>query len=252
MWKTEFNKILKTEFTKFKQANPRLSLRAFARKVGVSHSTLSELLRGKQKWEISEVLVQKIIDNINLKPKDRERFLALMNKPVTHIRKQFPAEVHALLTDWTFLPILFSFDLDEPLRTVEGIAHRLGLPKKKVETVAEELAQQGLLLKNKSGVYERTEEKWTSTDGLPSEVIRKHHEENLKLSIRALHEIPAPQRDFTSLTFVGDKKQFELLKQEIRTFYAKAEALMGTSKAGDELYRLSVNFFPVNFSGDAT
>jgi len=40
--------ILANEFLRRRCANPRYSLRAFARSVGVEHSTLSQLLRGKR------------------------------------------------------------------------------------------------------------------------------------------------------------------------------------------------------------
>ena len=40
--------VLQTEFARRKQANPRYSLRAFARSVGLHHSTVSQLIRGKR------------------------------------------------------------------------------------------------------------------------------------------------------------------------------------------------------------
>jgi len=40
--------ILENEFLRRRVANPRYSLRAFARSVNVEHSTLSQLLRGKR------------------------------------------------------------------------------------------------------------------------------------------------------------------------------------------------------------
>jgi hypothetical protein len=40
--------VLKGEFSRRKRANPRYSLRAFARSVEVEHSTLSQFLRGKR------------------------------------------------------------------------------------------------------------------------------------------------------------------------------------------------------------
>jgi transcriptional regulator with XRE-family HTH domain len=40
--------VLETEFARRKQINPRYSLRAFARSVGLDHSTISQLMRGKR------------------------------------------------------------------------------------------------------------------------------------------------------------------------------------------------------------
>jgi hypothetical protein len=40
--------VLQAEFTRRKESNPRYSLRAFARSVGLDHSTVSQLIRGKR------------------------------------------------------------------------------------------------------------------------------------------------------------------------------------------------------------
>jgi len=40
--------VLQAEFSRRQQSNPRYSLRAFARSVGLNHSTVSQLLRGKR------------------------------------------------------------------------------------------------------------------------------------------------------------------------------------------------------------
>ncbi|HSS98764.1 MAG TPA: hypothetical protein VLK33_17135 [Terriglobales bacterium] len=40
--------VLEAEFSRRKQTNPRYSLRAFARSVGLDHSTVSQLIRGKR------------------------------------------------------------------------------------------------------------------------------------------------------------------------------------------------------------
>jgi len=40
--------VLQAEFSRRQQSNPRYSLRAFARSMGLDHSTVSQLLRGKR------------------------------------------------------------------------------------------------------------------------------------------------------------------------------------------------------------
>ena len=40
--------VLQSEFVRRQQSNPRYSLRAFARSVGLDHSTVSQLMRGKR------------------------------------------------------------------------------------------------------------------------------------------------------------------------------------------------------------
>jgi len=40
--------LLQTEFARRRRTNPRYSLRAFARSIGLDHSTVSQLMRGKR------------------------------------------------------------------------------------------------------------------------------------------------------------------------------------------------------------
>lgn len=44
-----FHELLSSEFTRRRTSNPRYSLRAFARHLGIDHSALSQILRGRRR-----------------------------------------------------------------------------------------------------------------------------------------------------------------------------------------------------------
>src|ERR1700722_8681225 len=48
--------------------NPSYTLRAYAKKLRMSHSALSEILRGKRR--VSKKLAERIVDRLNLDPKE--------------------------------------------------------------------------------------------------------------------------------------------------------------------------------------
>ena len=56
------------------------------------------------------------------------------------------------------------------------------------------------------------------------------------------------ERDFTSMTFVGDRAAMTAAKAEIREFYQRLEALMKGPQAG-EVYRLSIQLCPLTHPG---
>lgn len=59
---TRFQAVLADEFARRRQVNPRYSLRAFAGSLGMEHSTLSQLLRGRRSitWKSIHVIAAKL------------------------------------------------------------------------------------------------------------------------------------------------------------------------------------------------
>ena len=57
-----FQSILAYEFSRRRQVNPRYSLRAFAVSLGMEHSTLSQLLRGRRSitWKSIRIIALKL------------------------------------------------------------------------------------------------------------------------------------------------------------------------------------------------
>ena len=50
-----FCTVLRTEFERRRSANPRYSLRSFARDLSIDHSTLSQILRGRRRLTVRSV-----------------------------------------------------------------------------------------------------------------------------------------------------------------------------------------------------
>ena len=250
MWRKEFSKLLNDQFETLKKRNPKFSLRAFSRKIGLSIGPLSDVLKGKETWKLTPKRAAEILSKLEIKASTKNKLLVQMGEQPTHKKEVLKASDYGILTDWTYYPILFSFDLPAKLRRPSAIAKRLGISEEKVQAVVEDLLKRKLLVSSADGVIERPEVFVSTADGTPNEFIHKYHQVNLELSKRALEEQPVPKRDFTSLTFVGNESQAAFLREEIRKLYEKASALADGGDENNTVFRLSVQFFPVEFNSN--
>ncbi|MGE3261021.1 MAG: TIGR02147 family protein [Bacteriovoracia bacterium] len=222
-------------------------MRAFAKKIGLSAGSLSDTFQGKSKWKLRPERAAEILEKVSIGSSVRNRLLAQMGKSPQFPKRNLAAADYEILTDWTYYPILFSFDLPAEGRQPKAIAKRLGLSEEKVGAVIEDLLRRELLVKAKNGEIGRPESVLKTTDGPPDEIIRQFHDMNLSLSRKALAEIPAEERDFASSTFVGNEKQISLLREEIRKLYEKASALMDDGENNTTVFRFSTQLFPMEF-----
>ena len=70
----ETQDILRIKFDEFLAKNPGLSLRAFAKKIALSPSTVSEVLSGKRRLSRDNAL--KVAKNLMFTPEEEEAFVA--------------------------------------------------------------------------------------------------------------------------------------------------------------------------------
>src|ERR1700733_9012307 len=131
MWQEEFTKVLNSQFQSLKKRNHRYSIRAFGKKIGLSIGPLSVVLKGKQSWNLTPKRAATIVNKLNLDLEIRNRLLVLMGEPPVHTKHDLPQNDYNILTDWTYYPILFSFDLPVKLRQPSAIAARLGISEAK-------------------------------------------------------------------------------------------------------------------------
>ncbi|KYG64844.1 hypothetical protein AZI86_11620 [Bdellovibrio bacteriovorus] len=253
-WHAELIEIIRKDFADRKEKNPRFSLRSYAQRLGLSSGSLSDLLNEKRNWQVSKLRAAEITEKLSLSEKARNKLLLKMDLQPKFQKSEITKENYDMLTDWTYYPILFSFDLPAEHRTPEIIARKLGVPVQKVESVIEDLIRRKFLIRNHLNQVCRPETFLTTTDSdpevaqaPPGALVRKHHEISLDLAKRALNEQPSEVRDITSLTFAGNKQQLLALREEIRKLYDKASTIATLEQEPDTVYRLSVQLFPVEF-----
>ncbi len=225
---------------------PNYSVRAMAKKAGVSPATLSLLLQGKRK--VSPKLAQLLSERLSFDPQERSEVLATyLTKKVDGSKKtpayvQLSMDQYQLISDWRAFAVLNLLRVEDFKNDVDWIARRLGLQQSEVVETLDRLKRLGMLEESK-GQLVRTEARYRTTEDIKNASLKKSHEQTLELAARSLERDPVELRDFSWVTFPLDLAKLPLAKTAIRKFQDDLLALVDEDAKPKEVYRLAIQLF---------
>lgn len=244
-----FSDLLRKSYKASKDQNPRYSLRAFARKMGLSISTLSEVLNSKTK--LSKKRMTDVVNRLDISDAQKKRFarsIGVMFEGSPSAEKTVSAD-QDFLSNWLNRALLIFFDTQEASQLTDAprvLAKRFDVSIADIKQGLSLLVGRGMLIEHDNGTYSKPSEIWKTSDEVSSEFVKNHHRSDFDLGLRALEKIPVDQRDFTSMMFAGDARQVAELKAEIRRFYDRALLIMENGSK-NEVFQMSINLFPIHF-----
>lgn len=139
---------VQAEFSRRKKANPRYSLRAFARSLRIDHSTLAKLLKRSRKTTASQAL--KIVQALDMDPAMKSTLLL----SVIEGKAPLPAdELRFVDADpdaegmgyWEFYAVLSLLELPGAKHSVKWLAKRLNSTESRVAACVRGLEKRGYL-----------------------------------------------------------------------------------------------------------
>lgn len=244
MWKKKIRQLLKNSMQPNPADGKALSLRALAKKIGMSPGALSETINGRR--NISERVALQIIDGIGLPSDQAESMKIEMRRQIQGDRHLLKDEASEMVGKWYYSTILCLFELSTPIRTEKEISERLGISLEEASAAAEFLTRHKMLERQENGDLELVGTYWTTTDGISSAHVRQAHTNELELARLSLNKISVERRDFTSITFAGNSDQLERVRKEIRSFRDRISHIMSEGDS-DQVYKFNIQFFPVDF-----
>jgi uncharacterized protein (TIGR02147 family) len=234
--------------------NPAYSLRAFAKKVGMSPSALSEILKGKRK--VSPKLFQKISVSLSLRPEEIDKVRTLFQEslagkfsPSTVAspllkQVQLSADQYSLIAEWHHFAILSLLEIKSTQHETSWIARKLGIPKNVADSALSRLERLGYLARKKT--------KWvlctdylTTTDEVVNLPLRRATSHDLHLAQDALEQVALELRDFTSVTMAADVQKLREAKLMIREFRDRLATFMNSGEKS-EVYKMCIQLFPLS------
>ncbi len=250
-----FRSFLQDELERRRERNPRYSLRAFARDLGIDNSRLSKMLQGER--PIGDRMLRLIGERLKLEPSELDRFFVTELKGRS-VRKDWKklARTRRMVTIPDFVlgdPLYFTI---LELMNVKGfkadndwIAKRLGEPKARVDRIVRDLFDAGLLGRKIDGSWiDLTEGTTTNYPKVTTELHRKFQKRLLTDSITSIDEVPFDLRDHSSITFAADPRRMEDAKKLTRRFRRELAALLGAPTGPlDHVYHLTVSVFPATY-----
>lgn len=231
--------------------NPRFSLRAFAVQLGVDHSTLSQVLKGRRR--LSARGLEAIGIRLGLSEEALRTYVQISRKKASSRNQlesisslQFDLDTFQLLSGWHHFAILELIHVQGFQTDSRWIANTLGITVDDVNIALQRLLRLGLLemssthrWKDKSGDAEFRSA--PSTEAACNQVSQEIHE----LALQAVRRIPSRYRGQRHMVIAVDSKMLARLELLTEEFMKELRLLASASDPKDDVYQVEISFFPV-------
>lgn len=248
--------MLKERLQEAQKINPRYSLRAFSKKVGIHFATLSAIMNGRR--VVSKKIAESIADRLGLNPQERSELLSLFPEPKSKLKnlfegeepkksnyKRFTEEQFPIAQEWEYFATLSLLQCNDFESSSAWVANRLGISIERAQDVIGRLIAVGLINVDENGKYVRSSENYCTTDDVAQTILKKSHEQSFHLAKESLHRDPVDKRDFTAVTVAVNPNNMRTAKELIRKFQDDlCDKLEEGSRS--EVYRLSIQLFPLS------
>lgn len=243
----EFRTFLKEELERRTEKNPKYSLRSFARFIGISHTSLSCILRGQR--PVSSKTKMKVAMALGVDPEKITQFkdTPLESNAAPSFDK-ISVDSYHLIADWHHDAILELVQTRGFREDTSWIASKLGIKRTEAKVALERLINLRLIQRGPDGrlVVSTTN---TTNDHQPlcTAARRKNQAQVLELSRRAVEQGEFVARDHSSIAMAIDSRDLPVAKQMIKDFRRALMARMqARGKEFNQVYQLHIGFFPLS------
>ena len=122
------------------------------------------------------------------------------------------------------------------------ISRELGITLAEAKAAIERLKKLEMLEEVDGKLLQTVGTLFTPTE-IPSDVIKKYHQQMLQKAERALFDQEVDQRDFSSILLTMSKEDLEWAKAEIKTFRRALMERLESNPNKKEIYCLNVQLF---------
>lgn len=258
----DFRLYLQRELVRRCQANPKYSLRAFARHLGLESSRLSKILRAER--PVAPDLLMRLGQRLGLEPAEMEGFRkariaekygpAAAEEPARQ-RDAFQLSLDHFETiqDWRHYLILELMKVEGFKPSVKWLARALGTTISETRAYIERLQRVGLLeisqpKGRKSPLWKDRSEGYSTHvlgDNITSYAHRRSQRRILEQAIEALESVPIERRDQSSLMMATHSSRIAEAKRRIRRFRRELCEFLEDCEVKDTVYQVSVSLFPL-------
>ena len=260
----DFRVYLKDELETRCRANPRYSLRAFARDLKLSPPRLSNILNGR--YGLSREAALQIARRLELNPVDQEWFCTLVEaqhsrskslrekaqkrlreSPITY--RGMALDEFRIISDWQHFAILELCKCKDFVSSPAWIAKRLNIKLLEAKHSVERLVRLNLL-ENVNGRLRATGSNFANPQNQPSEAVRSFHRQILSKAGDGLTHQSLEEREFNSLVLAFDRREMMEAKKMIYEFQVAFDNRFGRSENYGQVYALALQFFSLTKTED--
>lgn len=241
-------KKLQDSFTEMRVRNPAFSMRAFAKRLDLNPSAVSEILKGKRR--VSKKLAQRMLLRVCADGKEAQKILDLFDSQQisddSRNHSVVPVDQFQMIAGWQHFAIHSLVETKNFKSEPQWIARRLGLRESEVIDALLRMERVGLIewdRKKKKILQSRPQ--YATPQDVASSALRASHLQDLEMARRKIEEIAVELREFTSVTMGIDSKKIPVAKKMIREFRDKLAGYLETGQQ-DQVYKMCLHFFPLS------
>lgn len=253
----DFLEFLKAEYTSRSRKSAQYSQTQFAKEIGLTHSSLSEILN--RRHGMSTATAKKVASALGLKRNEAAYFTDLVdmqhararearNMAAKRVRDRLAADFHPIpMNEFASVSDFYSFVIIEGLKLSQRINSSAGIrlpgmTEAATKDILENLKQQNLI-EFHDGAWRSLVKRYRTPDEIPSEFGRKFHVGFLNKAMTALDKQGVPQREYQTCVLALPKNKIGAAKRRIKDFVVKFEREFSEGKQCDSVYALGMQFF---------
>jgi uncharacterized protein (TIGR02147 family) len=244
---------LREELSLRQARRPNYSLRAFARDLNMSPSSLCEFLTGRQGLSLGRV--HHVAERLGMAPAQRDHFSDLVEAKFgrsPEIRRS--AEVRAkrraiddshrlsrekfyFVADWYHLTLLEILSLPRAKYSPDELAEILNISAAQVQLACERLQQLGLISprsKSSASSFDVLDDVTLAGDNGPDEAIRQCHQQLLLMQARAVDRKNDQERESLAVSFKIAQKDWQEIRAEMKRAILSIASRYGLDNANND------------------
>jgi uncharacterized protein (TIGR02147 family) len=259
MEKQLFRNILQEEIAKRCEKNPRYSLRAFSKALGLDPAAMSRILSGK--IIPSAKMTRKLINELSLSLEMQEQFLNSVrssqssrnlqrispffknsNSSIAVKPKELTADVFRTIADWHHYAILELTFTPAFKAEPKYVSKALGISELEASLALDRLFTLELLSKDGQKVAKTNHHLSTADKSVTSSAHRRRQKQILEKSVESLENDKIESRSHTGMTMAIDPTKIPEAKKMIQNFN---RLLCEFLESGErtQVYELSISLF---------
>ena len=243
---SRYQALLTNVFFEKRTRNPKYSLRAFAIHLGVSRTTLSDVLAGKRHLSTRNAL--KVAERLSLSPDQTKELIAevrgfgfFVSKPTS--TEMLTDDVFRMIADWYHYAILSLTRLKSNRAEANWIASRLGITPLEARSAMLRLNRLGYI-KIKNGRLVRVIKALDTPVQLSTHALKKYQKQNLRLAEASIDRDGLEKRYVSSMVFATKPERVMKAKKMIKKFRDRLTQYLECENPTD-VYTLGIQVFPV-------
>jgi uncharacterized protein (TIGR02147 family) len=252
-----FINFLKNEYRQRAEKNPRFSLRAFAKNIGIPHSVLFAILSKKANPSLEKIF--EIAAKLRLKDDERKRFILLYqrdNSTSPEMKRYFDKELRQLsklktkktlelrqleaLSEW--YDLVMAQMCSGAGTTAEEISKRLQISLSQVKSSLDKLLKSGLVTSDGS-IYKKSEKSFYFESHEANQILRRIHRTALESAIESLEKQSNNEKYIGTEIFNFNPSLLPQVRQLINDTFDKVVDLSDGVDQKQDVYCLGIQIF---------